>query len=106
MKKKYQKEIQRIVEALKFYKPEKIILFGSAASGKFHSGSDIDICLIKKGDRIKIKRGVWNLLRQAGYSWEIEPDIHVYDPAVYTDWLKRGDPFIKEIEKGKVFYER
>lgn len=106
LKKIYDREVKEIVSALKLYNPQKIILFGSLASGKFHKDSDIDICLIKKGDRLRIKREIWDLLRKANYDWELEPDVHVYDPAIYADWLRRGDPFIEEIEKGKVCYER
>jgi len=29
--------------------PDKIILFGSRASGEYHSGSDYDICVLKNG---------------------------------------------------------
>lgn len=106
LKNLYNQETSKIVSVLKKLNPQKIILFGSAAHGKIHPNSDIDICLVKNGDRLKIKRNIWGLLRKANYDWELEPDIHVYDPVVYADWLKRGDPFIEEIEKGKVYYER
>jgi len=103
---RYQKKIKEVVEILKGCKPEKIIVFGSAIKGKIHKDSDIDICLIKKGDPLEIKRSLWNLFRKANYDWEIETDIHVYPPSVYYDWFRRKDPFIEEIEKGKVAYER
>ena len=49
---------------------------------------------------------LWGLLRKGGYDWSIEPDIHVYPPAVYSDYLRRNDPFIVEVAKGKTLYER
>lgn len=33
---------------IKKYKPEKIILFGSLATGKVHEWSDIDLAIIKE----------------------------------------------------------
>jgi len=107
LKKTYQEEIKRIVSTLRAYNPERIILFGSAARGEIKGDSDIDLCIIKKGeDRLKMKEEIWDLLWKADFEWGIEPDIHVYPPEIYQDWLKRGDPFIAEIEKGKVVYEK
>jgi predicted nucleotidyltransferase len=49
MKKKLQKEIERIKkQIIKKYKPEKIILFGRAAEGKFGKDSDLDFLIIKE----------------------------------------------------------
>ena len=103
---KLQEKIEELVAILRGIDPEKIILFGSAAAGRAYKDSDLDLCLIKEGDRLKVKREIWGLLRRANYDWAVEPDIHVYEPLVYTDWLERGDPFIAEIEKGRVLYER
>lgn len=45
----YQKEIKKIVKILKEkYKPEKIILFGSFASGRPKENSEVDLAVIKK----------------------------------------------------------
>lgn len=103
----YQKKIQEITRTISQIKPEKIILFGSAAFGEMKRDSDIDLCVIKKGkNRLLIKQRITDLLWKADYDWQPELDIHVYPPAVYQDWLSRGDPFIEEIEKGKVLYEK
>lgn len=37
----------------KVYKPERIILFGSAARGDYHANSDIDLLIIKNSDKKK-----------------------------------------------------
>lgn len=103
---KLQEKIDELVIILRGIDPQRIILFGSAAAGRARRESDLDLCLIKEGDRLRVKREIWGLLRRANYDWAVEPDIHVYDPLVYTDWLERGDPFIAEIEKGRVLYER
>lgn len=102
----YQKHLNEVIGVIKTLEPEKIILFGSAAFGKIREESDLDLCVIKKGDRLEIKRQISGLLWDAGYDWDIEPDIHVYDPAIYKDWLARADPFLEEIEKGKVLYAK
>lgn len=106
LKTDYLNHLHQVVKVAKTISPEKIILFGSASSGKIKKESDLDICIIKKGDRIKIKREIWGRLWNAGYDWEIEPDIHIYDPVLYKDWLSRGDPFLEEIEKGKIIYAK
>ena len=77
------------------------------ASGKIHQDSDIDLCVIKETkDRFAVKKKISNLLWKADYDWEPEVDIHVYSPQIYKDWLSRNDPFLAEIEKGKVLSER
>jgi len=92
---------------IKKYKPEKIILFGSVAKGKIHPNSDIDICVIKKTrDKWKVKKKISTLLWNSNFDWTIEPNIKIYPPSIYYDWLKRNDPFIEEVEKGKVLYEK
>lgn len=101
----YQLKAQQIAEIFKKSHPVKIVLFGSVVSGKISMGSDLDICLIKDGNPLEIKKNLWGLLRKAGYDWEIEPDIHVISPLQYSDYLQRGDPFVEEIAKGKVLYE-
>lgn len=42
--------LQRIVNALKGERPEKIILFGSRAYGNPRDNSDYDICVVKRID--------------------------------------------------------
>lgn len=107
-KKIYQEQIKKLIEILKHYQPEKMILFGSAASGKFHPESDIDICLIKKfkNSSLDEKRKLLNLLWKYGYDYLVDPDIHLYKPSRFNSELKRNHPFLEEIVKGKVVYEK
>ena len=52
LKTKTKKQVKQIAEILvKKYKPEKIILFGSAASGEDSPSSDLDILVIKKTNK-------------------------------------------------------
>ena len=63
-----QKDIDAIVSQLvTHYKPEKIILFGSAARGDATEESDIDVCIVsprlsKNWD--KNERYLWRLTRK------------------------------------------
>ncbi len=99
-----QKEIESITQQiLKKYKPEKVILFGSAARGKFSSDSDADFLIIKKetpfygADRI---RELSRLIER-----NIPIDFLIYRPEEFNKRLEMGDPFLKFILKeGKVLY--
>lgn len=103
-----QDALNELIDILKEYQPEKIILFGSWASGKPKKESDIDLCILKKLNRpsFKEKRTLWKLLWDRGYDFKTEPDLHLYDSKNFSQRLKAGNPFIEEIIKGKVVYEK
>lgn len=85
------------------YKPEKIILFGSAAYGKLGPDSDIDFLIIKKETPyygIDRMREIRRLIEK-----NIAADFLIYRPEEFDERLKLGDPFIKTIVKeGIVLY--
>lgn len=99
-----QKEIESITQQiLEKYRPEKIILFGSAARGKFSADSDADFLIIKKetplygADRI---RELSRLIER-----NIPVDFFIYRPEEFDQRLEMGDPFLKVILKeGKVLH--
>lgn len=98
------KKIEEIIHQLvNKYKPEKIILFGSAASGQFTKDSDLDFLLIKKNvPRLGIER-----MRQVRrlVETDVACDLIVAKPSEIEERLKMGDPFVKEImEQGKLLY--
>lgn len=103
-KKTIQAEIKRIVEQLvKKYKPEKIILFGSAAQGNLENVNDLDFLIIKENvpfygiDRIAELDEIIDR--------DMAIDILVFQPKEVEERLKLGDPFLKLIMKeGKVLY--
>ena len=84
------------------YKPQKIILFGSAAYSKFTPDSDLDFFIIKDdprsgGERIYDVSGM--------FEHNVATDVLVYTPAEVEQCLKWGDPFVREIlSSGKVIY--
>jgi len=100
----FKKITKQIVKSLKPYRPEKIFLFGSSASGKSKKDSDIDLLIIKKTTKPHFKRIPEARLRL----WEINKafDILVMTPEDIKKRLNLGDFFIEEIlRKGKLLYE-
>ncbi len=96
-------EIENIKNQLvEKYKPEKIILFGSAAWGE-DEVYDIDLFIVKRDvpyygeDRI---RELYRLLNT-----DASVDYVVYKPEEVEERLALGDPFVKKVfKKGKVLY--
>jgi len=87
------------------YSPQKIILFGSYASGIPTEDSDIDLLIIKETDNRPIDRWteVKRLLRDRSREAPVSP--LVYTPKELSDRMEIKDFFIQEIlEKGKVLY--
>jgi len=98
------KLLQKIIKALAPYKPQKIILFGSAASGKFGPQSDLDLFILKQTKKRFVDRigDVLDLVAE----FEIPVEPVVYTPAEFAQAKKENRMFIEEIlEKGKVIYE-
>lgn len=103
MKNKLLQSINNIKQQLiEKYKPEKIILFGSAAWGEGEI-NDIDLLIIKSDTPyygIDRMRELDRLIKR-----DIAADILVYRPEEIKERLEMGDPFIKKIFKeGMVLY--
>jgi predicted nucleotidyltransferase len=100
----FEKEIQNITQQIiEKYKPEKIVLFGSAARGKRDLDSDVDLLIIKKetplygADRI---RELSRIIER-----NIPLDLLIYRPEEFEKRVQMGDPFLKSVLKeGKVLY--
>lgn len=100
----FQEEIQNITSQIIYkYRPEKIILFGSAARGELDPDSDADFLIIKEetpyygADRI---RELSRLINRS-----IPTDFLIYRPQEFKERLDMGDPFLKAVVKeGKVLY--
>ncbi|MEI6425313.1 MAG: nucleotidyltransferase domain-containing protein [Lentisphaerota bacterium] len=89
--------------------PEKIILFGSRASGKQRPDSDIDLMIIedkkfstlgeRKNELKKIRKAIWDVMAPV--------DILLFNLAEVKRLGKTRSHIIAEaLEKGKVLYER
>jgi predicted nucleotidyltransferase len=96
--------VKKIVNALKPYNPERIILFGSAARGDADRHSDIDLAIIKHTrarflDRLAV---VYDLI-DADFAF----DALVYTPNEFAEMCARENPFVAQIVKeGITIYER
>ena len=89
-------------QLIKKYKPQKIILFGSAATDSMTADSDLDFFIVKNDKKSHHDRmvEVYRLINK-----DIAADFLVYTPDELATRLKMGDPFIKLVlSEGKVLY--
>lgn len=94
-------KVKEIVNQLKSYNPEKIILFGSYASGEQTEDSDVDLVVIKTTNLpfLDRQKQVNMLLRTF-----TPVDIFVFTPEEFEKG-KNSNLFVKEaVETGKVIY--
>ncbi len=101
-----EKIVEDIVSKLKAeYQPEKIILFGSYASGKAGWDSDIDLLIVKNSNRRRDERDIEVRRLLEGIKFPL--DIFVYTSQEVKKFYKLEGSFIKKIfDKGKVLYEK
>lgn len=87
------------------YAPEKIILFGSLATGQVHENSDIDLIIIKHTDKRPIDRRM-EVMRVAHP--RLATDFFVYTPEEVAHGEKNKQSFfVHEIStKGQVLYAK
>ncbi len=92
----------RIVAA---YKPEKIILFGSAATGNARADSDLDLLIIKRTRKPYFKR--IKEVNHAIHIWR-STDVFVLTPEELKRGLRDNRFFLTReiLAKGKVIYDR
>ena len=98
--------LAQILEILKAqYEPEKVILFGSMASGTVHEWSDLDLVIVKDTSKPFLQRltEVALLCRP-----RIGVDFLVYTPNEFAQMISEQNPFVLEeiVRRGKVVYER
>lgn len=95
--------VHQIVEWLKPYNPQKIILFGSQVTGQPHEDSDYDIAIIKDTDVPFMKRRieVYDFLRTT-----TPVDAFIFTPKEFEKY-KNESLFVNQIaETGKIIYEQ
>jgi len=90
---------------IKYYEPDKIILYGSHGTARCNSGSDIDLLIIKDSEKYPIER---RIEAEKILSSRLVPiDITVYTPEEVRYLFSIGSPFIEEVmEKGRLLYMR
>jgi predicted nucleotidyltransferase len=100
--------LRQLLEVLiREYHPEKVILFGSYASGEPHADSDVDLLIIKNTDLPFYKRGgqVRKLIRRVRGS--LPMDIIVLTIPELSAQLERGNVFLEQVlREGEVLFEQ
>ena len=100
-----QSELQRILGIIRDkVRPEKVVLFGSTASGKQSSESDIDLLIIQDS-----KESMFERVRclEALLNRKYAADIIVLTPDEVKMLLDSNNRYLRGIlERGKVLYER
>ena len=100
---RFQEELERILQSLRPYGPQKVILFGSFARGDDHGLSDVDLLIVKETDRPFVER-IGEVLALCDTVLPIEP--LVYTPEELARMIEEGNPFIEQVlREGKVVYE-
>lgn len=97
-------QLGTLVEQLKAYDPEQIILFGSAARGDTDEYSDLDIVVIKKTKEQFLER-----LKEVALLCNVPVpiDFFVYTPEEFALMKEQDNPFIERVaSEGKVLYEK
>jgi uncharacterized protein len=106
-------DLESIVRELKRPEIEKVILFGSFASGTAHPDSDIDLMVITTHDtipqsfreRMDLFNLVYEYLRKIAMNTPI--DLIVYSKRMFQELIDSQNMFSKEImQKGIVLYEK
>jgi predicted nucleotidyltransferase len=101
-----------VVDALRGYAPERVIVFGSHATGDAHRGSDVDLLVVKDDPRRAIERmrdvyARLQPLERAGEWRSLPPfDVLVVTPAELDEHLATSDPFFEEImAEGRTIFD-
>lgn len=100
-----ERELHRIVATLiEKYKPEKIVLFGSLASGRVHEWRDIDLLVVKETNTKRVYRRAEAL---KGIERNVPIDLIILTPEEVRLLCGERASFIKDIlEKGSVMCEK
>lgn len=82
---------------------ERVVLFGSQASGSAGEHSDVDLLVVGQfaGRRLAAAREIWTALKPS-----FSVDLLVYNPVELARRVAMGDPVLSAAQKGEVLYER
>ena len=99
-----ERELARVVSALRAWGADRVVLYGSYARGDFHKDSDVDLLIVKNTEERFIDR-IASALAVTGARIPVEPI--VYTPAELEQMRARRSGLLAETEReGKVLYER
>lgn len=95
--------LDQLVEELKAYGAQRIILFGSAARGDADAYSDVDLVVVKPTTMSFVER-LGDVVRTCRS--RLCADIIVYTPEEFQRMREAGSPFLEDVLKdGRVLYE-
>ena len=98
-----EKKLNKLLQALQSYHPQRIILFGSVARGEADADSDLDVLVIKDTTDPFVHRleAMANLCPPG-----VHADILVYTPDELRQMVDDGNPFILQaLQEGRTVYE-
>ncbi|MCX6327277.1 MAG: nucleotidyltransferase domain-containing protein [Bacteroidia bacterium] len=102
--------IQQLVERIKQFDPEKIILFGSYAYGTPSDQSDVDLFVVKnvrKEDIRDLRLSIRKHLRDIIYKQKVPVDLLLDSQENVNERIKLGDSIYEEImNKGRTVYAK
>jgi len=102
--------IQQLIERIKQFDPEKIILFGSYAYGTPSENSDVDLFVVKNVKREEIRGlrlSIRTHLRDIIYNQKVPVDLLLDNQENINARIKLGDSIYKEIlERGRTVYAK
>jgi len=93
----------RLVECLKGYDPEQIILFGSRARGEADEYSDYDVVVIKRSERPFLERMQEVVPYVVRFGRAVE--VLVYTPEEFENMREVGLGWVVH-QEGAILYER
>ena len=102
--------IQQLVERIKQFDPERIILFGSYAYGTATDDSDVDLFVVKNvknEDRRDLRLSIRRHLRDIIYNQKVPVDLLLDSQEHINERIKLGDTIYEEIMiKGRTVYAK
>ena len=100
------KTLNQIIDQLKAYQPEKIILYGSLARGE--PAKDIDLLVIKKTKKSYFSR-LQEINQRYLNRWQLDVplDLTVYTPDEFDRAKREKRVFVDQVEKyGRILYQK
>lgn len=81
-------------QLLEKFHPEKIVLFGSVARGRYDADADLDVLVVKSDARrpLEVEQELHRIIR-----YRLATDFIFLSTEDYARRLKEGDFFLKEI---------
>jgi len=102
--------IQQLVDRIKQFDPEKIILFGSYAYGTPGENSDVDLFVVKnvrKEDIRDLRLSIRKHLRDIIYNQKVQVDLLLDSQENVNERIRLGDSIYEEImSKGRTVYAK